>query len=192
MSLHSNKFNQFISRPNFINHTHAAALKGIEVFLSDSIYFIFMLTNLCTRLKLLLNNSKLSLINYYAHQCYVFALRCTQIEENFSPQKLIHSGKCTNHFWKNLPRHLPVMFIESLSSSIYLNLLGGILAKVPRQTGLTLDTCRSHDAIRMSLSSQGRKENELKVGRTMVGEKRIADSPGDKRRRWWWNRTESI
>lgn len=86
MSLHSNKFNQFISRPNFINRTHAAALKGIEVFLSDSMYFIFILTNLCSHLKVLLNNTKLNLIDYYAHQCYVFALRCTQIEENFSPK----------------------------------------------------------------------------------------------------------
>lgn len=192
MFLRSNKFNQFISRSNFINHTHDAALKGIEAFLPGSIYSIFMLSNLCSHLKVLLNNPKLNLINYYARQCYVFSLRCMQIKENVSPQKSIHSGKCTNHFFKNLPRHLPAMFIESLSSSIYLNLLGEILAKVARQTGLTLDTCRSHDAIRMSLSSQGRKENGLKVGRTMVGEKRIADSPWDKRRRWWWNRTESI
>lgn len=69
MFLHSNKFNQFISRPNFINHTHVAALKGTEVFLLDSIYFIFMLSNPCSHLKVLLNNPKLNLINYYADQC---------------------------------------------------------------------------------------------------------------------------
>lgn len=100
MSLHSNKFNQFISRPNFINRTHAAALKGIEVFLSDSMYFIFILTNLCSHLKVLLNNTKLNLIIYYAHQCYAYLLYAVRKSKKIFRPKIDSLWKMHKSFLK--------------------------------------------------------------------------------------------
>lgn len=49
---------------------------------------------------------------------------------------------------------LPLPSLVIHSSNL---LTGEIPGKVPCQAGLTLDTCRSHDAIRRSLSSRGQK-----------------------------------
>lgn len=76
---------------------------------------------------------------------------------------VIKKSKSLSSRRRKLPRHLPPMFIElsfsSPPSSIHSSnlLTGEIPGKVPCQAGLTLDTCRSHDAIRRSLSSRGQK-----------------------------------
>lgn len=68
---------------------------------------------------------------------------------------VIKKSKSLSSRRRNLPRHLPPSPPSSIHSS---NLLTGeIPGKVPCQAGLTLDTCRSHDAIRRSLSSRGQK-----------------------------------